>query len=499
MSQLRSVQTLIGSLSKAEKRHFKLYSKRINRSDEKRYLTLYHIIEANLNISDTMLKKKVSNTPLGKHLHFYKKNLFDMIMEGLLDIYRSEELLGTLRYTIRESELLMERCMYAEAEKRLIKIRKIAWHYEYFNEFIEIGCILTKLKQAYQKSKADVHQLLKENQHAIDLLSALNAIQECRIALWNQIRKLGNYSNKAEIAHIPLRLEADIVKKATKKSLLCYYYMLGIHATIQSFVYGNAKRAQHYELKQIQLFQKKAGFFKIHIDEYIKAVANYFQSTVYSGNLDVSQRTLREFRSTIGNNSASYNPHVGRKIEVVLLNMDVTILWYHGDYQSIVTFESQIRNVCTQEHYPIDINKKHHLWLVLAIAFLYVGNFEKAIEVVRDGFNEKEAARYLETYFDVLLLKWVVFYSKGEESLTKSAHQAMTYLVSRKAPHQVVFKQLLKSINFKPASSKRKGKSETMAKALASCKFLESGRAHTRIFRILQFLQDKVVASQKGK
>ena len=76
---------LIKSLTKSEKRYFKIYSNRFTYKDKQKYLDLFDAIDKQKEYDEAALKKKFEGEKFLKHFPTVKSRLKDMVLEGLVE------------------------------------------------------------------------------------------------------------------------------------------------------------------------------------------------------------------------------------------------------------------------------------------------------------------------------------------------------------------------------------------------------------------------------
>ena len=116
---------LIKSLSKSEKRYFKIYASQYAKS-KSNYLRLFDAIDRQEDYDEAALKKRFRNEKFIRHLSSEKSYLFQMVMKSLRAYQRENSLAVTLSELILESEILEERGLYGRSEKVLAKAEKLA-------------------------------------------------------------------------------------------------------------------------------------------------------------------------------------------------------------------------------------------------------------------------------------------------------------------------------------------------------------------------------------
>jgi len=116
---------LIKSLTKGEKRFFKLYASRLKNSEDKKFIILFEAIDQQTNYSESkILKKESSLNP--KQFSNLKAHLYYQILKAvrLMNSSKQEDL--NLITLLDYARILYNKCLYRECVKMIDKAKVIA-------------------------------------------------------------------------------------------------------------------------------------------------------------------------------------------------------------------------------------------------------------------------------------------------------------------------------------------------------------------------------------
>lgn len=150
---------LIQSMSKAEKRHFKLYVQSGSRKGQTpKYLSLFDL----LNQQEYYDEKKISR----KGYNYDDKNMLnEKILEALHVFHTGKSVDSELFTLLHQISILYQKGIWDELRKRLKKARKLAMKHERFLSLLEI--IRWEKIIADQMGKHDMYELLIKEQIAV--------------------------------------------------------------------------------------------------------------------------------------------------------------------------------------------------------------------------------------------------------------------------------------------------------------------------------------------
>lgn len=150
---------LIQSMSKAEKRHFKLHVQSgIGKGQYPKYLSLFDL----LNHQEYYDEKKIAK----KGYTYDDKNILnERILEALHIFHATKSVDSELSTLLHQVSILYKKSLWDELRKRLKKARKLATEYERFLSLLEI--IRWEKIIADKMGKYDAYELLIEEQISV--------------------------------------------------------------------------------------------------------------------------------------------------------------------------------------------------------------------------------------------------------------------------------------------------------------------------------------------
>lgn len=174
---------LIKSLTKAEKRNFKLYASRSQSGGDSKFLLLFDVLDRMVQYDDKVITKKVASIKK-RHLPNLKRHLYKQILTSLRLIHIQKNIDIQIREQLDFARILYGKGMYMQSLRLLERIKNIAvdhhqdvLHLEVleFQKLIESRHV-THSRQVENKMERLLMESLQRSQitHDINLLSALN-------------------------------------------------------------------------------------------------------------------------------------------------------------------------------------------------------------------------------------------------------------------------------------------------------------------------------------
>lgn len=220
---------LIKSMSKAEKRYFKLYS--TFQSGSKNYLELFSMLDKQVSYNEAKVRKRFEGEKFLSQLHVTKNYLYNLILKGLEMLHQGKTVKAQVPSLLSRIDILMDRELYTQALKLWKKTNKMA---------LEQELLTDQLKLLVQKQHLDL-QLEKGT-----ALKEAQSLNEERIA--SVFSKLAGQFNLATSSDV----QFDEFSTDTKEEIIRDSY----HGKLQDFL---TKISEYQELQQVALAYELAG------------------------------------------------------------------------------------------------------------------------------------------------------------------------------------------------------------------------------------------------
>lgn len=131
-SNSTNIYHLIHSLTASEKRYFKLFAQRHKISDANNYYVLYQQILKKKLSSDQETINKLAHSTFIKYLPVAKIQLFNNILKSLENFNKPSSKKEQIKSLNHQTEILLNKGFLKDAKKLIVKAKKMAIQFEYF-------------------------------------------------------------------------------------------------------------------------------------------------------------------------------------------------------------------------------------------------------------------------------------------------------------------------------------------------------------------------------
>ena len=284
---------IIKSLTKAEKRYFKLHVNKQIAGEDTKFLKLFDLIDKQKDYDESKILEK-GKTIKSQQLSNLKAHLYKQILQNLRNLNSDEDIDLHIRELIDHSTVLYNKCLYDQCVKMLDKAKNMAEKYDKNALLLEITEFEKKLVTKYIRSNIEdkVSQLIKASDQINEKINNINTFSNLTIKLYSFYLKIGFLRNHKDFelvnsflySTLPVFQEEQL---SFDEKMYLYNSFVGYYFFIQDF-----ERGYEYAKKWVTLFDENYDLILPKVEMYIRSI----------NNLLVSQSKLHkyeEFKNTV--------------------------------------------------------------------------------------------------------------------------------------------------------------------------------------------------------
>jgi len=220
---------LIKSLTKSEKRFFKLHS--ALQAGDKNYLRIFDAVDKQRTYDEEALKRQFAKEQFVRHFPSEKNHLYKLILKALRAYHSESSVSGILKQEMKNIEILYDKALYNECNKTLHRAKRIARDNERFYYWFELlNWEKMLLEEAYESGEftKDLDALIEEEREVIEKLRNLAAYHILYSKI-NYVFRSGGYVRTPEehamveeISGHPL-IKGRNTALSRRAATICYY------------------------------------------------------------------------------------------------------------------------------------------------------------------------------------------------------------------------------------------------------------------------------------
>jgi hypothetical protein len=413
--------TLIKSLSKAEKRNFKLYATRNQSSSDIKFIQLFDVLDRLDEYDEDSILKKLPDTKK-RHLSNLKRHLYKQILTSLRLIHIAKNIDIQIREQIDFARILYGKGMYMQSLKILDRIKRIAD--EHHQDILHLEILeFQKLIEARHVTRSrsienKMERLLNESILRSSVTLTSNRLSNLNIQIQGWYIQHGHIKNEKDIAEVDaffqenvpddqLLLDPTFFEKANLYQAHYWrsYILLDFDSCIQ--------RASQW----VNLFTIHPQMREKDPDLYVRAL--YYLLTAYylRGKTEPFKHYLIEMDNYWQNKKKQLNAN-SKMIVFTYLNLSrLNEMILTSNYEGGLLLERKILREVRKLDAYMDNQRILLFYYKLAGLQFACGHFDKAIDHLNAVINHKDAQLQEELFINTRILYVLCLFEQGKFDL----------------------------------------------------------------------------------
>jgi len=408
---------LIKSLSKSEKRAFKLFADRVGGKEEKKIILIFNRIDKQkvYNEKKILSKEKSLNRIQMPNL---KAHLYSQIMKCLATSSpRSAELKVTS--LLDYARILYNKCLYDECLKMLDKAKHSAIENDtkiLLLEILELEKLALR-QTVHEGNEARVKFIIRETEETTKSIQNINTFSNLSLKLNSLYQRIGFIRNNFDYEKVKHFFESSLPKYEEKKlsfheKLYLYYSYTGYYYFIQDF-----KSGYTYAKKWVTLFDFHPEMIFRKSEMYIRALNNLLASqnklNLYDEFYNTHKKLIALKRDSKFLKTENINLNLFKTIYIHEINRHYMLGEFTSGTRIVRGLENELNSFLPK------LDKHTILIFYYKIACLYFGasNFRMAVKWLNKIINEKEIELREDIHSFARILRLISYFELGDEEL----------------------------------------------------------------------------------
>lgn len=425
-----SLYRLIHSLDAREKRYFRLWVSRYERSD-KNYLRLFEALQKMKTYDEDLLRAQFKGTTLAKNLPVEKHYLYELLMTSLAACHASETAVAMLRELLRQAELLREKTLFADCLRRLIKAKRIAREQEAFSYLLEVLQIERDLINDGHHN-VSLEEITEEERLAMAAMSELFALKTLNNKFFallksSLVRDKEVVKQMKTIVADVLRYDVDQLHSARAKAT--WYGVLLRYTRVT----GENEKQVEYAQRSLELMENNPVLISENLRGYHSRLVNMVISYGESGRFAEAQVQLEKVKTLPQLYPLARKPDFLRDALSTYYGLRLEMCLQQGFFEQSATLLRELEEWL--KTYDAIIDRNHRVVIYMAAADLCFGNgeYRKTLKWLRGVVHEDNVGFRSDVQCFGRLLQVIVHYKQGNEAMLPSLlRSTYRFLLKRK-------------------------------------------------------------------
>ena len=419
--------SLIKSLSKSEKRQFKLYAGRLEGNTQSNFMALFVLMDK-LNVYDEKLilartgikKQQISNTKA----HLYRQILISLRLSPI-----HQNSITQIREQIDFATILYTKGLYKQSLRLLDKTKSVAVAKEQYNLAYEIIELEKVIESQYitrsMSDRADTLAIEAKNINQKNMVTS--KLSNLSLQLYSWFLKHGYARNDKDTQTVE-QYYADRIPKYKFSELGFTSKMYLYQANLwQGFITQDFLSCYRNSQKLVQLFHDLPDMKKLHPVFYLKAVNYLLESLFYLQKKDKFKEILDELTKEINEEKIFSSENTQNLCFLYLYQHKINSFYLTGDFKKGTEFVKDVLIELDKTDKKIDAHHVMLFYYKIACMYFGAGDYEHCIFYLNKIIKNKDLKMREDLLCYTRVLNLVAHYESGDdeyiEELIKSTYK----------------------------------------------------------------------------
>jgi hypothetical protein len=440
---------LVKSLTKAEKRNFKLFVGRNSASGDLKIAQMFDLIDKMGEYDESALAKK--NTTLKKEqIPNLKANLYRQILASLRIMREEVNIENYLHEQLEYARILYDKGLYQQSLRLLERMREQAKHYHQ-NSFLLQALVFEKKIESLHITRSMRHraeELSQEVRLLNEKLAMVGSLSNLALQLYSWYIHYGHARDAKDATAIRAFFEAQLPVGAQQAE--GFFEQLYLYQSYCWYAFISQDFLLHYRYARrwADLFKAHPQMLRIEAPYYIKAMHNLLLAHFMLRNQRGFETDMQQFEAFAGSEDAQFNENVQVQTKIYGYIAKLNGHFLAGDFEGGIALVPDLEAFLGQ--YAAQTDRHRELVFYYKIACLYFGNGDHArsIDYLHRIIHWKVDLRSdLQCY--ARLLHLIAHYELGNytilEHLIKSVYRFMAKMEHLSVVEEEIFRFIRRS------------------------------------------------------
>jgi len=425
---------LIKSLSKSEKRYFKLFSSRHTIGEENGYLKLFDFIDRMDTYQEDLIFIHFEGLALLNKFSITKARLYNNILRSLDSFNANSSQDAQLFRSIHCADILYDKGLYKQCEKLLNSAEKQAKKNERFNLLLEIKQKQKKLieNELYTHINAtQITKMFEEEKAIINEIEVFHKLWNVKSLLFQEINHNGSVRNEQDTLKLKELVDQIAVIDVRNYSSKSKYLFDHIHSAYYFSVNDMECSYHHLNANRILLEDNKTAF-KNRPNLYFSVLTNIIYVSTRLKKYEEAQAYLYALKkmSFEGKNQKTLDLDI--KYFSSSASLELFLYSEKGEYEKAINMVPHIEDAYRLYGEHINSLRKAYIDFKVGVIYLSLGEYSKALGWINKVLNEDKIDQKQDIFCFAQLINLILHFElDNDRFLPYAINSTKRYLKNR--------------------------------------------------------------------
>lgn len=430
---------LIRTLTKAEKRHFRLLVKRNQANEELLFLQLFDLLDKHKRYDEALILRKIPAIKK-RQLSNLKAHLYKQLLLSLRLLYRPHNADMEIRERLDYARVLYNKGLYRQSLEILDKAKVAAQNARLNALALEILGFEKLIDGQYITRSIDTRAetLAQESREQSRQISRTHEFSNLSLQLYGLYLKMGLVRNREEKDFVHVFFQKNLPKYDLRE--LGFYEKLYLYQAYDWYSLMNQDFALYYKYSQrwVDLFDEYPEMMKLQMPLFLKGLHNLLNSLFMAGRYDRFVEVLERLEQLELKDTDKPANNVEGLFYLFKYIHRINLHFIGGTFSEGTTIMPDLDKLLSDNPYNWDDHRILVFRYKIACIYFGSGDNERAIDYLNDIINRKQPDFREDTQCFARILCLLAHFELGNETLVNyQVKSVYRFLNKMKDLHQV--------------------------------------------------------------
>ena len=384
---------LIKSLTKSEKRYFKIYASRHTIGEKNNGIKIFDFIDQQSEFDDEAIFKHFKGEAFLNRFTITKKRLYEQIISALDAFHSTNSVDAQLYKMLHGVKILYSKGLYDHAHRELIKTKRLAKKHNNVPVLLQLLNEEKRLIETKGYCDINISQLEKHVKESRKLTKQLDFHNQLWLVKSQLFILLDQYGQaRSEKGIIEYKNIYKAYEAIERPQIISFEEQYLIYHFESAYCFAILKHDCSLSLLKQNLFHFKNNpdQLKKRPNQYFSILTNIIHLEAKTGNTKAIHTYLNELKAMPHHLQSTITEDLTIKLFSSINSIELKIYNQEGDYKKAIALSSAIEEGL--EKYKSEITSSRKIYLSFNMAIAYFGNdeFSQSLKWINLILNNKE-------------------------------------------------------------------------------------------------------------
>ena len=499
-----SVFQLIKSMSKPEKRYFKVYISRHTVGDKNNNDVLFNTMDKMDEYDEEALLEKFKDEEFTHRFSITKSRLYQAILKSLDQYYSANSVEIQVRRQIHFVEILYRKSLYSQAFKLLRSVKKQAQKHELTTALIDISKWEKRFMERgnYENiGAAEIEEMWEEDLRLTEDVHSSSILWNVKSKVFQKLYEKGKVRSKEEMQKFKSLIDVNVEELEQTSLSSNNKYLLNHLYSAFHFAAGDYAESYSYLIKNIDLIETKQNVFSSEPSIYLSVLTNALHLSTVLNKKDEGLHYLEKLKALPNNYKDDWSEDLKIRYFAISKSAELTFYIENNEIDKGLLLVPEIRHGLQAYEGKISSVRRGFFFFGIANLYFMKGEYHDALTWINKLLNDVGIDISTDVHCIALLFNMVLHIElNNEDHLPYTLRSTERFLSTRKKAFQFenLFLQFVRDYVKKRNSN---DKASLYANLLLESAKLRKDPFESRVFEYFDFhkwAEKKTVEHQKG-